>query len=311
VPIPSALQSRIVELAEDHTSGATVLAKQAATTVLQLTDPQLEIPDAEFPDSCREVALALVRSQPTMAPLLTFCNHVLLAVRNARQGGELREKIRSLAGSVVSQLDTSTTRIALHAEALIQSGTTVLTHSHSTAVKKAFLKAREAGRDFSVICTESRPMFEGLELARELAAHGIPVTLIADAAAYSVMNEAEIVMVGADSVSQGGVVNKIGTSGLGMAARSRQRPFCVLCGSEKFIPDRFVLIEQTKAIEELLPSPVPNIRVRNVYFDTTPLDHLTNLVNEEGIQTVPELRQLLSRLEKDFVLQPEDLRPPS
>lgn len=309
MPIPPALQLKIEELRADHASGATVLAKQAANAFLQLIDPQMDIANADLASSCTDLAYAVVRSQPTMAPLVNLGNRMLLTVRQSEHPDELRDRIRSLAGGMISQLDTSTTRIALHAELIIGNGMTILTLSNSSAVKKALVKAKDAGRSFSVICTESRPMLEGVDLSRELAAYGIPVTLIADAAAFSVMHEAHAVLVGADSVSPGGVVNKIGTSGLALAARTLKIPFHVLCGSEKFIPDRLVMIEQTKSVQELLSVPVPNVSVRNVYFDTTPLDHLTNLITEEGIQEISNVRMALSALEKDFLLKPSDLSP--
>ena len=309
MPIHSSFQAPLAELKADHASGATTLAKLAATLFVQLTDTQLELPDTELAAQCTELALAVLRSQPTMAPLLNLCNRVLVTVRTAGRPEEVRERIRSMAGGFVSQLETSTTRIALHAEPMIEEGMTIFTHSHSSAVKKTLVKAHEAGRSFSVICTESRPIFEGTDLARELAGLDIPVTLIADAAAFSILQEADMAMVGSDSVSQGGVVNKIGTSGLAVAAQRMKVPFYVLCGSEKFIPDRLVMIEPTKAVEELLSPPVPGVAVRNFYFDTTPLEELTALITEEGMQTIADVRRYLSVLEENFVLRPEDLVP--
>lgn len=309
MPIHSSLQTPLAELKADHASGATTLAKHAAALFVQLTDPQLELPDAQLAAQCTELALAVLHSQPTMAPLLNLCNRVLVTVRTAAGPKEVRERIRTIAGGFVNQLETSTTRIALHAEPMIEEGMTILTHSHSSAVKKTLVKAREAGRSFSVICTESRPIFEGTDLARELADLGIPVTLIADTAAFSIVQEADMAMVGADSVSQRGVVNKIGTSGLAMATQRMKVPFYVMCGSEKFIPDRLVMIEPTKAVEELLSPPVPGIAVRNFYFDTTPLEELTALITEEGMQTIADVRHYLSILEQNFVLRPEDLVP--
>ena len=82
-----------------------------------------------------------------------------------------------------------------------------------------------------------------------------------------------------------------------------------MCGSEKFIPDRLVMIEPTKSVEELLSPPVPGVAVRNFYFDTTPLEELTALITEEGMQTIADVRRYLSVLEENFVLRPEDLVP--
>jgi translation initiation factor 2B subunit (eIF-2B alpha/beta/delta family) len=310
MPFPTSVSTRLEELAHDGTSGATALAQQAATIVLQATDPQHEIPETDVPSVLTELTHAIVRAQPTIAPILNLGNRILQAIHHHSQERDLLGQIRGLAGAIVNQLETSNTRIALHAQALVNDGMVILTHSNSSAVRKSLLRSRESGRTFSVVCTESRPMKEGTELAQELGRHGISTTLIADAAMTSMLPEVNLVMVGADSVSLGGLVNKVGTSGLALGAQARRIPLHVLCGSEKFVPQAFVVIEKTKAAEELLPQSTAYVSVRNVYFDSTPLDQLTGIVSEEGISSIEEIRKTLTALESDFAIKPELLGPP-
>jgi translation initiation factor 2B subunit (eIF-2B alpha/beta/delta family) len=307
---PSSLQTHIDGLAHDSTSGATSLAQRAASIVLQATDPQIEIPESALPDLLADLIHAIIRAQPTIAPVLNLGNRILQAVRQQGPGPELRTRIRNLAGAIINQLDTSNTRIALQAQPMFEDGMVILTHSNSSAVRKSLLQARESGKSFSVVCTESRPMREGIELARDLGRQNIPTTLIADAAMASMLPEVNLVLVGADSVSLRGLVNKVGTSGLALSAGVLKLPIYALCGSEKFVPEAFVVIEKTKAPEELLPEPAANIFVRNVYFDTTPLNQLTGIVTEEGIHPIEEIRKTLVTLETSFVIRPEFFGPP-
>ena len=72
---------------------------------------------------------------------------------------------------------------------------------------------------FDVICTESRPINEGVNLAAKLGGEGIRVKLVIDAAVCSILPQAQIVLIGADSLSAKGLVNKIGTLCLALAAR--------------------------------------------------------------------------------------------
>lgn len=310
MPIPSSLEEPINELARDSLSGATSLAQRAASVFLRLVDPQLEVSDTDLPPTLTDLTYALVRAQPTMAPLLNLSNRILQSVHGQKQDSDLRSQIRGLAGAVINQLETTTSRIALHALQLFEDKAVVFTISHSSAVKKSLLKAKESGKVFSVICAESRPMKEGVDLARDLAGHGIPTTLIADAAMSSVLPEATMALVGADSLSMRGLVNKIGTCSLALGAEQRRIPFYVLCGTEKFIPENLAVIERTKAEEELLPEPIPDVSVRNVYFDATPLEKLTGVVTEEGSFSVEAVRAHLAALESNFALLPEAIGPP-
>lgn len=307
---PEVLSTRLDELARDSTTGATPLAQRAASLVLQAIDPQLEIPDADLPGLLTNLTRAIMQTQPTMAPMLNLGNRIQQAVHHAAPATELRDRVRGLAGAIINQLDTSTARIALHAQSLFEDGMVILTHSNSTAVRKSLIQAKESGKAFSVFCAESRPMREGVELAQELGRHGIPTTLIADAAMTSMLSEVHLVMVGGDSVSLRGLVNKVGTSGLALSTHAKGKPLYALCGSEKFIPSAFVVIEKNKPAEELLPDPASNISVRNVYFDTTPLDQITGIISEEGIHAIGEIRKTLSALETTFAIRPEQLGPP-
>ncbi len=310
MPVPSSLEKHIRALADDSVSGATSFAQRAASVYLQLIDPQFEVTDTDLRPALTDLTYALVRAQPTMAPLLNLGNKILQAVEKNTDADELRAQIHGIAGALINQLDTSTTRIALHALQLFAQETVVLTLSHSSAVKKCLVKAKDSGKSISVICSESRPMREGVDLARELASHNIPTTLIADAAIASMLREATIAFVGADSVSLLGLVNKIGTSGLALGARAAGIPLYALCGTEKFLPTPFVVIEHTKSEDELMPERIPHVNVRNVYFDTTPLESLTGFITEEGMYAPAAVRSILSSLESSFVLKPEVLGPP-
>src|SRR5690606_41726653 len=70
--------------------------------------------------------------------------------------------------------------------------------SHLLPYTTLFRSAQRAGRRFSVICAESRPVFEGRQTAAALASYGIPVRLVVDAAAMHAVAEAQMVLVGAD-----------------------------------------------------------------------------------------------------------------
>lgn len=267
--MPPAVQQRIDAIRSNRTSGAAEVAAQAAA-VLSLA--------AELaPDSIPDAARLLVAAQPAMAPLVNLTRAVLAA---PDPGAAARE--------FVLRMRASLPRIAGHAARLIPGGCAVLTHSYSSAVFEAFRAAREMGRHFRVICTESRPLCEGAALAASLGREGIEATLILDAAIASFLPRAALVLVGADAVSARGLVNKTGTALLALAASRFQVPMYALCGSEKLLPPDYELPpEPPKDPREILAQPAPNVTVVNYYFDLTPLDHLAGIVTEDGISSRP------------------------
>ena len=136
-----------------------------------------------------------------------------------------------------------------------------------------------------MICPEGRPLYEGLKTAKELAKRGIKVKLMVDFAAISRVNECNLVMVGADSVTPDGVVNKIGTYGIALVAKDNNIPLYVLTGKEKFLPWSFyqALRIEKKDPREVTQENIPNVAVENFYFDLTPLRLITGVVTQEGI----------------------------
>ena len=119
----------------------------------------------------------------------------------------------------------------------IQDGMTVFTHCHSSTVTRLLAKAKQGGKNFKVICTETRPAFQGRITAKEMVELGIETTFIVDSAARTFMPKADLVIVGADAItSEGNVVNKIGTGGLAVLAHEARKPFYVVSELLKFDP---------------------------------------------------------------------------
>lgn len=130
-----------------------------------------------------------------------------------------------------------------------------------------------------VICGEGRPNYEGRQLAGELARAGIPVRYATDAGVLSLVDEADLVLIGADALLDGGVVNKTGSMALALTARRHGVPFCVAASSHKRFP--FVFVRREKPGEVWSDAP-PDVTVENTYFEVVPADLVTCFVTEDG-----------------------------
>ena len=72
--------------------------------------------------------------------------------------------------------------------------------------------------------------------ARALAAAGIEPWLVTDAALPLLISQASAVWIGADAVTDAGVLNKIGSYTLALAAREHGVPVWALATRRKFLP---------------------------------------------------------------------------
>jgi len=281
----AAIQDRVDAIRSDNRSGSVELTRQAADALLEAAslDP--------FRPGLEKTCVALVRAQPSMASIVNLAS---IALWNGVSPASLRSVCRQFTG----QLDEANRRISGHARQLIRDGQKVLTYSRSRTVVDALIGAHNAGASFEVLCTESRPMGEGIKLARDLAEAGIPVRLSTDAALFRLAQQASLIIVGADALTNQSVVNKTGTSMLVMAGRHLSCSTYVLSGSEKFVPRGYRLPgEESKPASEISAEPLPGVQIDNRYFESVPLGWIAAFITEEGRLTSWQLRERLQHNE--------------
>ena len=179
----------------------------------------------------------------------------------------------------------------------------VLTHCNAgalatlgwgTATAPIYL-AHDAGIDLHVWVSETRPRLQGAKLTTwELRAHGVPHTLIVDAAGAALMRQrrVDLVLVGADRVTRNGdVCNKIGTYEKALAARDNDVPMYAAVPSTTIdwtlATGDEVPIEERDGAEVLHPGgeaiAPAGTAAANPAFDVTPGRLFTGLITERGI----------------------------
>jgi methylthioribose-1-phosphate isomerase len=198
-------------------------------------------------------------------------------------------------------------RIGANGAYLVPMGGRVLTHCNAGALAcvgygtalGVIRSAWDAGRLAGVWADETRPVLQGARLtAWELHQLGIPVTVIADGMAASLLKGGEVdcVIVGADRVARNGdVANKVGTYGLAVVAAHHGVPFYVAaprstidadCASGDDIPverrpaDEVAIVGGRRVVPE-------GVAVDNRAFDVTPFQLVTALITEDGVVRPP------------------------
>ncbi|MDW8022568.1 MAG: S-methyl-5-thioribose-1-phosphate isomerase [Nitrososphaerota archaeon] len=207
--------------------------------------------------------------------------------------------VSAAARQFLKDLEDSKEKIAEVGAKRIPDNSTVLTHCHSSTVTYLLRKAKEKGKNFEVICTETRPFLQGRITARELLNAGIKVTLIVDSAARFFMNHVDLVIVGADAItSEGNVVNKIGTSTIALIAKEARTPFYVASELLKFDPATmygdYEKIEE-RSPEEVWKNPPEGLIIRNPVFDVTRRDFIHGVICEEGIISPHSVTEVVYR----------------
>ena len=199
----------------------------------------------------------------------------------------LREMVASNVSLFLQNLEASRELTAEIGARRIRDGMLIFTHCHSSTVTRMIAKAKADGKEFSVICTETRPAFQGRITAKEMVELGVQTLFIVDSAARSYMGDVDLVVVGADAItSEGNVVNKVGTSSIAVLANEARKPFYVVSELLKFDPE--TVYGAYERIEQRNPSEVWNeapekLSVRNPAFDVTPNRYIHGLICEEGV----------------------------
>ena len=290
--------------------GAPAIGVAGAMGLVASLQPFAGVGDA-FWQAVADHAVAIRATRPTAVNLPWAIDRMLGAAREARSAGlppaEALERLRSEATAILDGDRAMCRRIGEAGLELVPDGSRVLTHCNAGALATAGIGtalapiylAVERGRHVEVFADETRPLLQGSRLtAWELARAGIPVTVLADNMAASLLREGRIdlCIVGADRIAANGdVANKIGTYGVALAAARHGIPFYVAAPTSTFDPATpsgdAIVIEQRdprEVAEGFGARTAPEgVRVHNPAFDVTPAELVTAIVSDRGLLHPP------------------------
>lgn len=274
----------------------------AAIKAIEEMAAQTEAPSKK--DFLRELLKAkeTLFASRTTEPLMRNALRMIISMvekseeRNVRKLGEL---VSASADQFLADLESSNRKIAEIGAKRVKSDTVILTHCHSSTVTNLFKRAKHEGKVFEVICTETRPAFQGQTTAKEMLELGVKTTFIVDSAARFFMNQVDLVLVGADAItSEGNVINKIGTSLVALAAHEARTPFYVVSELLKFDPmtmyGDYEKIEE-RGSGEIWKGAPKNLIIRNPAFDVTRRDFIHGIICEEGIISPHTITEVMHR----------------
>jgi len=238
------------------------------------------------------------RAQPTMALIHQLAARALEVADTAlSRGDRVADVRRVLEESCAAELaDLAVIRRAVVQQSiklLTGRGAWIASLSSSALVRDSLLAAHDAGREPRALIAESRPLNEGRALAATLAARDIPVWLVVDAALPLVLSQAQQLWIGADAVTELGVINKVGSFAAALAAREHSVPAYALASRRKFLPAATAALKiDEMPSTEVWDQPPAGVRPRNVYFELVPIQLLRGIVVEDAVLPPGEAAQL-------------------
>jgi methylthioribose-1-phosphate isomerase len=268
----------------------------------------------EFSHQVLEMCGLLASTRPTAVNLFWAIERMkaTLASLRGRPVSVIKQRLVEESQRILEEDIAMNRTMGRHGSALVQDGQTVLTHCNAGALATAgygtalgvVRAAWEQGKKIRVLADETRPVLQGARLtAWELMQDGIPVTLITDNMAGTLMRQKliHLCIVGADRIAANGdVANKIGTYSVAVLAKAHDIPFYVAAPhstidlatpSGEQIP-----IEQRNAREvtSLFGGPMvapAGVDVLNPAFDITPAALITAIITERGVFKPSELAE--------------------
>jgi len=289
--------------------GAPAIGGAAALGMVLASESAKTLAPSQYHDALKHAKKYLDTSRPTAVNLMWATGRMLelcsLLVKT--QGpAEIHDALKQEALQLCEDDIAINKALGAHGATVVRKGANFMHHCNTGSLATVswgtalgiIYSSHQQGKDIHVWVNETRPRLQGGRLtAWELKHSGVPMHLVADNAAASLLasGKVDLVVVGADRVAANGdVANKIGTHGVALLAHHYGVPVYVgLPTSTIDLSCRTgasIKIEERGAEEVLCASGhriAPEVPVFNPAFDVTPSKFITGFVTEHGILYPP------------------------
>jgi len=204
--------------------------------------------------------------------------------------------LKKAVKEVIDHFELNHKKINQLGSSVIKNGMVIYTHCHSSTVIGILKEAKKQGKKFSVICTETRPLLQGRKTAAELAEAKIPVTLMVDSAARIALKSADMMLLGADAITNTKIYNKIGSEIFSIIANKFEVPVYICTNSWKFDPKPYEEIEERPS-EEIWPHAPKGVKISNPAFEKINPNLIEAIISELGIL---DFNSFLSQVRKTY-----------
>jgi len=282
-------------IAADKRSSATELVKRAAGELAEAIERIDARDPGSFWNELLDLSSELVWAQRDMAPFLNLASAVLAAAERGVLSGGPVDAVAGAAISAAAEVweftDRNTELVATEAERALPPCSTAATLSSSAAVEATL--ARMASRNVGVLVAESLPALEGAELARRLQETGLEATIVPDAEFPDHVGSSDVVLLGADAVTEQSFINKVGSLAAATAAQKAGVSLYVLAQKSKIIPSALVRTTRSADVPDGPAVSETDGGVISPLLEAVPINLVRAVITQDGPVRPDALEALL------------------
>lgn len=254
-------------LSQDNTSGSKELLKKLNKLIID------NISYIEFDDSFFKNLLSTFQSFEAIHKYLSELKTI------SSTGG--KAEIHSFLKSYEKKNEEIYQKIYYNLKSRLKDPVSIITISNSKTIYEVIKRLKEKSLIKNVVVCESRPQKEGRILADKLLNIDIDVQLVLEAQIPSFIDKIDIGIIGSDKVlSNGNVINKIGSNLIALCCSHFHIPLYVLSDSSKFSNElNFSQIAHSR--KEVWKDAPENMKISNYYFEEVDSNLLTEIITED------------------------------
>ncbi len=280
-------------ISSDAIGGAADTAKEVLAAMSQVVKDSKATTTDDLFNEIELAAISVIKACSSMAPPINVLHRLMRSLEDDVAAGcdlqKAKKHVQAAGDDFLQQLNSAMDTVAKIGAELIKNNYRVFMYSMSSTIWKVLRKAKQQGKDFKLLVTESRPANEGLWTVDEMHKSQIPVEVSIDACLPEMIKTSDIVFAGVDAVgANGSVLNKTGTYLCALVAKEYGVPFYFVSDSLKFDTSTlFGLPFKSDPIhyhEVMGDKKFENgIKVVGKLFDETPPHLITGIITELGV----------------------------
>ncbi|KAL5477859.1 hypothetical protein EMCRGX_G024709 [Ephydatia muelleri] len=250
-------------------------------------------------DDINKATEALIKATPNTVSVSSGCElflrFITLTSLDSIGFQELQKRLIERGNLYLKQVEMSRGKIAAAGSQFIRDETTILIHSRSRVVLCLLREAASRGKRLKVFITASAIDGSGMDMQKMLDQDHVHSKVILDSAVGFIMEKVDVVIVGADGVSEsGGIINKIGTYQIAVMAKALNKPFYVVAESFKFV--RMFPLKQEDLPNQEKYTTINSGPDKHPSLDYTPPQYITLLFTDLGVLTPSAVSDELIKL---------------
>jgi translation initiation factor 2B subunit (eIF-2B alpha/beta/delta family) len=287
------MNNKLDTVLRDNTSGSLQVSQKALIVLRDFLVSDTSGEENEFVEAISTMGKEMISAHPMLVLVRKRVSSVISYMKRITKAGKPADEVKQLTIEKIDEIMANAVqireKIGTYGAKLISNNNKIITISSSALLKEIFITAHKMKKKFEVFCLESRPMLEGQKFADMLAAEGITVHVFTDAAMGHLIRSANIVLSGTDRFFDTGIINKMGTYPLAVAAQKNNVPFYIAGETDKVLKeiDKSVRF-QVHDPKEVFIAKNKAVKVSNFYFEMVEYEFITKIVCEEGIYQTEE-----------------------